>query len=269
MSASYETLEVVQRGNIVTVALKRPEAKNAINLQMLRELSRAIEAVEDAEEVDVLVLRGSAEVFSAGIDLRDFSLGKPPDHYSLQHWEKVCRRLEGLGKLTVAALQGECTGGGVQLVLACDARLAERGAVFQLNEVKLGFLPGMATYRFAKYVGLGRAKNLILTGRPFGAEEAHAWGLLDAVCDAGELEGVLARTIDGLLPLHPEALELSRRLIHESFACSYEDFLGHFLAAQHRCIHSEAFQRLVVEAAAGGAPQVAAVAQKMEGGKER
>jgi enoyl-CoA hydratase/carnithine racemase len=250
MSENYETLNVRQDGNIVTVALNRPESRNAINLRMVRDLSRLIDTVEDATDVAVLVVRGNPDVFTAGIDLRDFSVEKPPDHYGLQHWEKVCRQLEGLNKFTVAAVQGECTGGGVQLTLLCDARIADKRAVFQLNEVKLGFLPGMATYRLAKYVGVGRAKNLILTGRPIAAEEACAWGILDQVCEPAAFEETLRQTIAGLLPFHPEALEMSRRLIHESYAASYEDFLGHFLAAQHRCVNSEAFHRLIVQAAA-------------------
>ncbi len=250
MSENYETLNVTQDGQIVTVALKRPESRNAINLRMVRELSRAIDAVEDAPDVAVLVVRGDGASFSSGIDLRDFSVEKPPDHYGLQHWEKVCRQLEGLNKFTVAAVQGECTGGGMQLVLLCDARIADRSARFQLNEVKLGFLPGMATFRLAKYIGVGRAKNLILTGRTIDADTALAWGLLDTVCDGPGFTAELQQTIAGLLPFHPEALEMSRRLIHESYSGSYEDFLGHFLAAQHRCIRSDAFHRLIVQAAA-------------------
>lgn len=250
MNNTYETLSVTQQGAIATVALRRPESRNAINLRMVRELSRAIDAIDDAADVSVVVIRAEGPCFCSGIDLRDFSVEKPPDHYGLQQWEKVCRQLEGLNKFTVAAVQGECIGGGTQLVLLCDARIADRTARFQLNEVKLGFLPGMATFRLAKYVGIGRAKNLILTGRAVGADEAHAWGLLDTVCDEKDFAKVLQQTIDGLLPFHPEALEMSRRLIHESYACSYEDFLGHFLAAQHRCINSEAFHRLIVQAAA-------------------
>jgi enoyl-CoA hydratase len=145
-------------------------------------------------------------------------------------------------------VQGECTGGGFQLVLLCDARIAEQRAAFSLNEVKLGFLPGMATFRLAKYVGLGRAKNIMLTGRRVRAREALEWGLLDRVCDQASFDETLSETIDNLLPFHPVALEMARRLLDESFATSYEDFLGHFLAAQHRAINSETFDRLVATA---------------------
>jgi enoyl-CoA hydratase/carnithine racemase len=151
----------------------------------------------------------------------------------------------------VAAVEGECTGGGFQLVLLCDARIAERKAIFQLNEVKLGFLPGMATFRLAKYIGLGRAKNIILTGRRLKAQEAFDWGILDRVCEKTEFESSLQEKIDSLLPFHPVALEMCRRLVNESYAADYENFLGHFLAAQHRAINSEAFRKLILQALAG------------------
>ena len=247
----YETLKVTKEGNVVTTRLYRPNSRNSINMQMVRDLTDLMDIVEDATDVSVLVLHGSDGVFSSGIDLRDFSLENPPDIYGLQKWEKMCQRLENLNKFTVAAVEGECTGGGFQLVLLCDARIADRKAIFRLNEVKLGFLPGMATFRLAKYIGLGRAKNIILTGRELKAEEAFAWGILDRVCEKIAFERTLQDTIDGLLPFHPTALEMSRRLINESYAVPYENFLGHFLAAQHRAINSEAFRRLISKAIAG------------------
>ncbi|MBK1700627.1 enoyl-CoA hydratase/isomerase family protein [Thiococcus pfennigii] len=244
----YKTLKVKRDGNVVTAFLDRPDGRNAINMQMVRDLSDLIDKVEDASDVAVLVLRGNADVFTCGIDLRDFPVEKPRDIYGLQKWERMCRDLERMNKFTVAAVQGECTGGGLQLALLCDARIAESHAVFRLDEVEKGFLPGMATFRLAKYIGLGRAKNLILTGRSIRAAEARDWGILDQVCDQAEFEDLLTRTIESLLPFHPVALEMARRLLMESFSASYDDFLGHYLAAQHRCIHSEAFRRLVEEA---------------------
>jgi enoyl-CoA hydratase/carnithine racemase len=244
----YETLKVTQEGNVVTAFLHRPDSRNAINMQMVGDLSDLIDTLEDAQDVAVLVLRGSPDVFSSGIDLRDFAGRKRRDIYGLQKWERMCRDLEKLNKFTIAAVQGECTGGGFQLVLLCDARIAERRAVFCLNEVKLGFLPGMATFRLAKYVGLGRAKSLMLSGQQIRANKAQAWGILDRVCDQTLFDETLAETVSNLLPFHLVALEMARRLLDESYATSYEDFLGHFLAAQHRAINSEAFGRLVAKA---------------------
>jgi enoyl-CoA hydratase/carnithine racemase len=254
--STYTTLRVIQDGNVLTAYLNRPESRNAISMLMVNELSELMDEVEVANDIAVFVLRGSPDVFTTGIDLRDFAVDKRRDIYGLQKWEQMARQLENLNKFTVAAVQGECTGGGVQLVLLCDARIAEKHATFCMNEVKLGFLPGMATYRMAKYIGLGRAKHLVLTGDKFSARSAHEWGLLDGVCDSAEFEDALRQTIDRLLPFHPEALQLARRLLLESYAGKYEDFLGHFLAAQHRAVNSEAFGRLVAKAVGSDHPAV-------------
>jgi len=244
----FETLKTEKKGNIVTVFLNRPNASNAINMQMVNDLSEVIDLVEDANDISVLVLRGLNGLFSSGIDLRDFSLEKPPDIYGLQKWEQMCRQIENLNKFTIAAIEGECIGGGFQMVLLCDARIADKRSFFQFHEVKLGFLPGMAAFRLAKYIGLGRAKNLILTGCKLKADKAQEWGILDQICDTVDFEKTLQDTIDRLLPFHPVALEMSRRLINESFGDSYENFFGHFLVAQERCIKSEAFHNLIVKA---------------------
>ncbi|MHC4178710.1 MAG: enoyl-CoA hydratase/isomerase family protein [Planctomycetota bacterium] len=245
----YETLKVTQQGKTVTASLHRPDARNAINVRMVNDLRDLIDTIEDASDVAVLVLRGSPDVFSSGMDLGDFIARKQRNVYGVQKWERMCRELESLNKCTVAAVQGECAGGGFQLALVCDVRIAEEQAVFRLNEVRLGFLPGMATFRLAKYIGLGRAKSVMLTGRNFRADEALNWGLLDRVCDPASFEQVLTDTVDNLLTLEPVALEMARRLLEESYGASYDDFLGHFLAAQHRAFNSEAFDRLVGKAA--------------------
>lgn len=245
---NYETLKVSQDGDVLTVRLHRPDFKQAISMQMVNELSDLMDYVDSASDVSVFVLRGSADQFSSGIDLRDFSMDKKRDVYGLQKWEQMARQLENLNKFTVAAIQGACVGGGFQLVLLCDARIADTHATFSFNEVKLGFLPGMATYRLAKYVGLGRAKSIVLMGKKLHAQQAYDWGLLDAICETPNFEAVLQETVNSLLPFHPVALQMARRLLNESFSTSYEDFLGHFLAAQHRAINSEAFQELVAKA---------------------
>lgn len=244
---AYETLRVVQEGQVLTAYLHRPDAGNAISTQMVKDLSDLMDHVDEADDVSFFVLRGSPEIFSAGIDLRDFAIDKRREVYGLQRWEQMARQLESLNKFTIAVVEGECVGGGLQLVLLCDARIAARGAVLRLNEVRLGFLPGMATFRLAKYVGLGRAKNIVLTGRPLGADEAAQMGLLDTVVEDDALEDALNESIRQQQPFHPVALQTARRLLNESFAGDYEDFLGCFLAAQHRAINSESFGRLISE----------------------
>ena len=154
------------------------------------------------------------------------------------------RALERVKKATVAGLEGNCRGGGVQLALACDVRLAAESARLTLDEVKMGFLPGMATWRLPKFVGLGRARELLATGRTVCAQEAREIGLVDRVCPDPELEKSTARLLADLLPVNGTALALARRLLDEASSTPYESAVGNFLAAQSRCITSEPFLQL-------------------------
>lgn len=231
----YETLTFEdgrgEEGDVAFLTLKRER----INVKQIRELERVCDQLEDHSTCKVVVLRGH----SLGIDFADFDPKEVLDIHGFNKWEKLVSRVERLPKITVAAIDGPCVGGAFQLALACDQRVCTPSATFSLPEVKLGFLPGMATYRLAKYVGLGHAKRLMLTGAALGAEEALRLGVVDDV--SADLDAVIARTITMLGPKHAVAGTLARRLLLESFHTEPEDAIGHFLAAQHRAISQTAF----------------------------
>jgi enoyl-CoA hydratase/carnithine racemase len=227
----FETLSFEERGEIATITLKRPR----INVRQIRELERLCDQLEDVSTAKVVVIRGH----SGGIDFADFDPKEPLDIHGFNKWEKLVGRIERLNKVTIAVIDGPSVGGGFQLALACDQRICAPNVTFTLPEVRLGFLPGMATWRLARYVGLGHAKRLVLTGAPLSAEEAHRLGVVDRV--SSDLDGALRETLDALAPLHVVACTLARRLLIESFDSQVEDALGNFLAAQHRAISQTAF----------------------------
>jgi len=163
------------------------------------------------------------------------------DIHGFNKWEKACMRIERLPKITIAALEGAVTGGGVQLALVCDARLASSDMLMQLNEVRYGFLPGMATFRLAKYIGLGRAKRVIMQCPIISADAALDMGLIDEITD--HMDTSLVQTVEKFQPIHPVTVQLARRLPNESFATDFENAIGNFLAAQHRAITQVAFQK--------------------------
>jgi len=238
-------IEFASSDGIATLTLSRPERGNAISAEMVMELEEVCNFLEDESDDPIVVIRGAGGTFSCGIDLADFPVDSKPDVHGFNKWERACRTLERLPKVTIAAIEGECAGGGFQLALTCDVRVATRGADFHLHEVRDGFLPGMGTFRLAKYIGLGRARRLAITGRHVGGEEAERLGLVDHLCEAGDLEGGLAAAIEELGDVNPVAVDLTRRLFDESFENTYEDFIGFFLAAQHRAIQTEAFRERV------------------------
>ena len=230
-----ETLRYEEVGDVATVTLLRSH----INMKVVRELTAVCDHLEDESEAGFVVFRGDGPDFSEGIDFSEFRHDQPMDIHGFNKWEKICLRIENLPKVTIAAMRGAVVGGGFQLALVCDARIAAGDAKLQLPEVHLGFLPGMATFRLAKYIGVGRAKRMMLTCPTVDAQQAVDWGIVDRL--AQDLDAALAEEIAALGPNHSVAIELTRRLVNESFDTSYENAIGHFLAAQHRAISQTAF----------------------------
>jgi enoyl-CoA hydratase len=224
---------------VAFITLARPQTGNRIDVRMIKELSAVCDHLEDSSEADVVVFRAEGPDFCRGMDFQAFAPDKPIDIHGFNKWEKIAVRLERLPKVTVALLDGLVIGGGFQLALVTDQRIATSRASFQLPEVHLGFLPGMATYRLAKYVGLGHAKRIMLCAESLPAQRALELGLLDKVSD--DLDAALGDTIRAFGPIHNVAVQLCRRLLNESFAVDFENAIGHFLAAQHRAVTQTAF----------------------------
>lgn len=252
---AWKTLKLEESGAVCTLTLNRPEAGNRINVLMVRELEEACYLLEDESPASLVVLRGQPGCFTQGIDLSEFSLHRVPDVHGFHRWEKALEALERLKKVTVAMIEGPCRGGGVQLALACDLRLATSEATLQLDEVKMGFLPGMACYRLPRFVGLGRARDLLFSGRPLEAGEALALGLVDRLCPPEQAGASLSRLLAELLPVNGTTVGLARRLLNEAYPLPYEDFLGGFLAAQARAITSDPFLRTYQQALTRPAPE--------------
>lgn len=231
----YETFGFDEQGDIATVTLKRKR----INVKQIRELERLCDHLEDVSTAKVVVFRGHSE----GIDFEDFDPREPLDIHGFNKWEKLVGRIERLPKITVGLIDGPCVGGGFQLFLVLDHRIATHKAGFSLPEVRQGFLPGMAVFRLGKYVGLGHAKRLIMTGQGVNAHEAQVLGLVDVVDD--DLDAAFHRTLAHFGTMHPVAFSLARRLLNESYSTEYEDAVGNFLAAQHRCINQTGFLETV------------------------
>lgn len=232
---NLETLRYEESGDRATVTFLRPR----INVRMIKDLTAVCDHLEDSSPAKVVVFQGSGGSFNEGIDFAEFDPREALDIHGFNRWEKVCTRLERLPKATIAVVDGAAVGGGFQIALVCDLRVATPRARFQLPEVHLGFLPGMATFRLAKYIGLGHAKRVMLTSEVIDAEKALSLGIVDRV--SADADAALSDAIAALGPNHSVAVELTRRLLNESFATDLEDALGHFLAAQHRAISQTAF----------------------------
>lgn len=176
---SQEPVIIEQDDGIAVVTLNRPDAKNAINSDLLRSLNETLHGLGD--DTTAVILTGADHTFCAGADLsemRDWTADEAVE--KAETAREITEFLETDERVTVAAIDGHCLGGGHEFALACDFRIATEDAVFGQPEVKLGLVPGFGgTARLARMVGVARAKSMVLSGRTFNAEEAHEIGFVN------------------------------------------------------------------------------------------
>jgi enoyl-CoA hydratase len=165
------------------VTINRPEALNALNTQVITDLSAVLDDVQKDDNIYVMIITGEGRSFVAGADIAEMrDLGAYPAKVFLSHGSKTFLKLENLKKPTIAAINGFCLGGGCELAMACDIRVASEKAKFGQPEVGLGIMPGFGgTQRLPRIVGVSKAMELILTGKTIGAAEAEKIGLVSAV----------------------------------------------------------------------------------------
>lgn len=178
---SYETLIVETRGAVGLITLNRPQALNALNSTVLKELLQAYAAFEDDDAIGAIVLTGSERAFAAGADIKEMQPLDFADVYSrnfLGGWDDVAR----VRKPVIAAVSGFALGGGCELAMICDFIIASETAKFGQPEITLGVIPGMGgSQRLTRAVGKAKAMDMVLTGRMMDAAEAERAGLVSRV----------------------------------------------------------------------------------------
>ncbi|MEN2975140.1 MAG: enoyl-CoA hydratase/isomerase family protein [Candidatus Caldarchaeales archaeon] len=184
MSKTYETIKVEREENIAWIILNRPQRLNALNDLMIEELSDALTMVEEDPNVRCIVIIGEGDrAFSTGADIATFSNLTPTmaEEFS-RKGQRVFSMIEELSKPVIAALNGYALGGGLELALACDFRIASEHAELGNPEINLGIIPGWGgTQKLVRIIGLRNAKRLIMLGERLKADEAYRLGLVDKV----------------------------------------------------------------------------------------
>jgi enoyl-CoA hydratase/carnithine racemase len=208
---------VEDRGAVRHLVLQRPEKRNALNGELIQALGAAIEEAAADEGVRILVLRGDGPMFSSGMDLNDLhGLSQEPGglrdfRQPILAWWNL---LEEMPKPTIAQIHGACLGGAFELALACDFRVMAEDAVAGIMEARVGLLPDVGgCSRLPAVVGLGRAKELIMTGRLIDGREAHRIGLANRIAPAAELDAATDGLADELLRCAPLAVGLAKRVL--------------------------------------------------------
>lgn len=216
--AEYETILTGVEGRVGTITINRPDVRNALNTQVVGDLRAALTEFRYDGSVGVVVFTGAGDrAFAAGADIGELREKTMLDALG-STMQQVYDEIEGYEKPTVAAVNGYALGGGCELAMACDIRIASENARFGLPEVTLSIIPGAGgTQRLARLVGKGKAMEMILTGRMIGAEEALRVGLVTQVVSPEKLPEAARETANDILSKGPLAVRLAKLAVHAGF----------------------------------------------------
>jgi enoyl-CoA hydratase/carnithine racemase len=233
-----ETMSWEKDGKVARVVFNRPQLLNAMSNKSTIDINTIADALAKEDGVRVVVLTGTGRSFSTGIDLKQLSTDQIEMVYH-QRWERALRIFETMEKIVIVGIKQYCLGGGLQLALACDVRVAADNAILGLPAIKESLIPGLGIFRLAHYVGFGRAKQLILSGENVNAQNAYAMGLVDYVAPLVEFETRLEQIVRQYLKVCSIATVKSKTLTNLSFELGYDAFLKKYFELQEIAQTSE------------------------------
>jgi enoyl-CoA hydratase/carnithine racemase len=220
---------------VATIRLNRPAVLNALDTDLAASLADCAQRAAEDDGVFAVIVRGNGRAFCSGMDRTALAGGHVGEPF-YRTWIRALNTLEDMPKVTVAVLHGHSIGGGLQLALACDLRIATDDAVLALGATRHGIIPDGAVLRLARVIGLGRAKELALLNDEVSPVEARAMGLVTWVCRPDEVDATVARMVAKIRGAAPTATAHTKRLLHESFhrdpRAAIEDVVG----AQNACM---------------------------------
>ena len=223
----YQHLTLSVQDRVATLTINRPDKLNALNATLIGELGQAIDEVQAREDTGGLVLSGAGRAFVAGADIGELSGVSSLDGRRLaRRGQEVFRRFETSRKPTIAAVNGFALGGGCELAMACQVRIASETAKFGQPEVKLGLIPGYGgTQRLTRLVGRGRALQFLLTGEMIDAQEAYRIGLVNRVVPPEQLLPQATSMIQQMLTNAPLAVAACIEVVDRGYHIPLEDAL--------------------------------------------
>lgn len=202
---------------VVTLTLDRPDARNAIDAELMEAVTAALHGLADDARLRAVVLTGAGSVFSAGADLT--WMGAVADASfeenvaDARRFEAMLRAVADTPVPVLARVNGHAIAGASGLVACTDLAVAVRGARFGFTEARLGLVPSMVSSYVVPRIGIGNARRYFLTGEPFDADRARAIGLVHEVCDPGELDTVVGELMEHVLAAAPEAQRRTKQLL--------------------------------------------------------
>lgn len=224
---SYKDIKLEKRGRVAVITINRPDKLNSLNVNVHREGVAALDELRIDDSVGVVVITGSGEKsFIAGADISEFAGQTPMSQRSMFLERTLFNSIDAFPKPVIAMINGFCLGGGNELALACDIRVASENARFGQPEINLGIMPGGGgTQRLANLIGEGRAMELILTGDMIDAETAHRYGLVNHLFPQAELEAETMKLAEKIASKAPVALQLCKEAVKFSSKSNLDEGL--------------------------------------------
>jgi len=211
-------LIVSKEGSVTTITLNRPRVHNALDQELSAELNAAVKEVSVDRTCRILVIRGSGETFCAGDDVKGFGDFGPGDGpWEIRMYQETVNIIENLVPVTIAAVDGVCTGGGLELTLVCDLVIATTRSRWGMPEINWDITPGWGgTGRLSKFAGRRKTKEWNLIGALFSAATAERHNLVNRLCDAEDLDQELAALIEVLLSRHPQTTIVTKYFVDKA-----------------------------------------------------
>ncbi|MGH3958287.1 enoyl-CoA hydratase [Mycobacterium sp.] len=231
---TYETILVERDGRVGTITLNRPQALNALNSQMMNEVTGAAAEFDNDAGIGAIIITGSAKAFAAGADIKEMSQLSFADAFGADYFA-TWAKLAAVRTPTIAAVAGHALGGGCELAMMCDVLIAADTAKFGQPEIKLGVLPGMGgSQRLTRAIGKAKAMDLILTGRTIDATEAERSGLVARVVPADDLLSEARAVATTIAQMSLSATRMAKEAVNRAF----ESTLAEGLLCERRLFHS-------------------------------
>jgi enoyl-CoA hydratase len=239
--ASYETLLVERRGRVAVITINRPDKMNALNIQTRQEGAAALDELRDDESVRVVVITGAGpKSFVAGADISEFAGRTAVTQREVMLGRSLFTAVDAFPKPVIAMVNGYCFGGGCELAMACDLRVASETAVFGQPEINLGIIPGGGgTQRLTRLVGETKAMEMILTGDRIDAQTAFRLGLVNQVVPAADLEAKTMELATRIAEKSPVALRMAKEAVKTASRANLDEGIRREIDLFAICFSSE------------------------------
>ncbi len=226
----YQTILYEVENGIALIRLNRPKSLNALNHELIGELGAVFDRIGSDDAIGAVIVTGSEKAFAAGADIKEIvEIASPvAAHHFVSRIHVVFDKIERLSKPVIAAVSGFALGGGCELALVCDIRIASESAIFGLPEIKIGVIPGGGgTQRLPRLIGLGRAKELLFGGDSIDAMEAYRIGLVNKVVPVDSLLNEARKTAEKFIAQPGFALRILKMLVNDGINMDLRSALAH------------------------------------------